>query len=153
MSSLRPTAVLENSLIIAVPLSKAELMHFVTFEAIYAIDRGFRASKNIAFVFGFFEDLDSTFDDPTIDPLRVDVELLGHFDDRVPRCPIAAAEPAQTRTNLVLATVVRDELRREPPSLARCESFPLQMLSDRNVGFQMPRARLVHRQRRCGERV
>jgi hypothetical protein len=37
--------------------------------------------------------------------LSVDIELLGHFDDRVPRRPVAAAEPAETGTNLVLATM------------------------------------------------
>ena len=76
--------------------------------------------------------------DPAIDPLRVDVELLGHFDNRVPLWPVVAAEPAQTRTNVVLATMLRDDLRREPPSLARCESFLLQLRGDHDVG--LPRA-------------
>jgi hypothetical protein len=135
MSSCCPTTVLENSLVIAVLLSEDDLTHLATFELLHASHGGLRARNQITCVSGILGDLDSAPGDPAIDPLRVDVELLGHFNDRVPRWPVAAAEPAQTRTNLVLATMLRDDLRREPPSLARCESFPLQLLGDRDVGL------------------
>ena len=87
MVSYRHTTVLENSLLIAVLLSEGHHTQLAASEALHAIDRGFRAWEHIASVSGVFGYLDSTFGDPAIDPLRVDVELLGHFDDRVPRWP------------------------------------------------------------------
>jgi hypothetical protein len=126
MTSCRRITVLGNSLIIAVLLSEDGLMHFGTFELLHSSHRGLRARKQVATVCRILGDLDSALGDPTIDPLRGDVELLGHFDYRRPRWPVTAPEPAQPRANSVLATMLRDDLRREPPSLARCESFLLQ---------------------------
>jgi hypothetical protein len=46
----------------------------------------------------------------------VDAELLGHFDDRVPRWPVAAAEPAQT-------TPLPSRLRFKDDTASESEAF------------------------------
>jgi hypothetical protein len=96
-------AVLKNSLIIAVLLSEADLTHFARFELPHESYGRLRARKQVTSVTKILGDCDSALGDPATDPLRVDVELPGHFDDRVPRWPVAAAEPTQPRMNLVLA--------------------------------------------------
>jgi hypothetical protein len=96
-------AVLKNSLIIAVLLSEDDMTHFATFELPQESHGCVRAGKQVTPVSKILGDRDSALGDPAIDPLRVDVELPGHFDDQVPRWPVAAAEPTQPRMNLVLA--------------------------------------------------
>jgi hypothetical protein len=78
MSSCRLATVLENSLIIALLLSEDDLMHFATFELFRASHGGLRTRKPVTSVSQILGDLDSAPGDPAIDPLRIDVEMLGN---------------------------------------------------------------------------